>query len=275
LVQVQHIANTGALLSYEGGSLLVDALYEAIPFAPLTDVPERRQPQLSFPACETLDAMLTGAPPFDRIRAYLFTHLHPDHGNVEVIARIADPSIPVILPATARFEERIRSLPGKKIVLTKPIEKHEIGEVSLTAIRTEHDGGLPFALESYAFLIEFPAYTVFMAGDAKLEDENLCTALLDFVQGGVTRGGQIGAAFLNYPEISRVQGRKFITEILRPGRLFLTHLPPEVPGEKRNTGSLDRSLERYGAALPPITLLDSAGAAIILQKRRLPVGNGI
>jgi L-ascorbate metabolism protein UlaG (beta-lactamase superfamily) len=253
------------MLSYEGGSLLIDALYEAIPFAPLTDVPERRQPQIAFPADETLAAMLAGASPFDRLKAYLFTHLHPDHGNVNVIARIANPSIPVVLPATSRFEDQIGSLPGKTIVLTESASRHRLGdagEVMLTAIRTEHDGGPSFAFESYAFLLEFPDTIVFFAGDARVSDEHLCKVLRNFTQGGGVQGKQIDAAFINYPEISRAEGRAFITEILRPQRLFLTHLPPAVPCEKRNLGILERSLTRYGDILPPITLCDGAEVCI-------------
>jgi L-ascorbate metabolism protein UlaG (beta-lactamase superfamily) len=262
LTSLRHIVNACLLLPSGSGHLLVDALYAQMPYDHLKDRPARRLPQTAFPAPETLAAMLAGAPPFDRIRGYLFTHLHPDHGNLDVIARAADPSIPVILPATARFEDRIRALPNRLILLRDPVEQHVIDDVTLTAIRVKHDGSSFYTIEAYAFLLETPAGTVFLAGDALTSDANLREAILNFTQGDPRQGKpgkRIDAAFLNYPEVSRERGRELVTKYLKPQRLFFVHFPPAPPEGPRDLGRFQHSLAQYRETLPPITLCDSAG----------------
>ncbi|GHU61304.1 hypothetical protein AGMMS49983_00790 [Clostridia bacterium] len=266
LIRVRPIANAGLLISCadgceseresKRGSFLVDALYEFVPSEVLKDTPDRKLPRIAFAPKETTAAMLSGAPPFDDVKAYLFTHLHPDHGNLNVIERIVDKSIPVVLPATSRYKDRIASFACRKIELREPVEKHVFGDMILTAIQTVHDGGSYYQIESYAYFLEFPAATVFIAGDTRTGDSGLREAVLNFKKANPEMEKQIDAAFLNYPEVSRSHGREFIIKILKPKRLFLTHFPPAIPGEKRNVGSLERILLRYADTLPPVTFCD-------------------
>ena len=72
-IQVTLAANAGVLLSHPAGNLLIDGLFQAdhVPFS-------------SLPA-GTLQALLQGHPPYDRIDYLLFTHAHPDHFSPEVV----------------------------------------------------------------------------------------------------------------------------------------------------------------------------------------------
>lgn len=251
MIKIKHISNSGFLLEGETWRLLVDALYEPISYKYNADKPNQRLPLTEYPSEDDIEAMVDCKPPYDDITAYLASHFHPDHGNLDMIARVKNLSIPVLLPETERFHDQIKSLPNNKIVLTEPIEIHQIGDVVITAIWAKHDGSSYFALETYSFLIETPEGTVFFAGDSLTSDAGLRAALVEF-----TREKKIDIAFINYPEISRDRGRELIKEYIKPGHLFLSHLPEPDENGKRDVGRLYKSLEQYGETLPTITICE-------------------
>ena len=251
MINIRHVANSGFLLAGETWRLLVDALYEPISYKYNADKPSQRLPLTEYPSEDSIQAMVECKPPYDHITAYLASHFHPDHGNLDMIARVKDLKVPVLLPKTERFSEQIKALPNNKIILTAPVEIHCIGDVVINAIRAKHDGSSYFAMEAYAYLIETPNGVAFFAGDSLTSDAGLRNVLAEF-----TCDKKIDIAFVNYPEISRERGRELIKDYIKPGHLFLSHLPgPDVSG-KRDVGRLNRSLAQYGSMLPPITICE-------------------
>ena len=229
--------------------MLIDALFEPPRRKYNADNPTQRLPLTEYPCEAQIKAMLDGEPPYDHITAYLFSHFHPDHGNLNTIARLKDTSIPVLLPETERFHDQIKSLPNNTVLLTAPVGKYQIGDVTINAIRAKHDGSSYFAMEAYAFLIETDCGNVFFAGDSLTSDAGLRSALADF-----NKEKKIDIAFINYPEISRERGRDLINDYIRPGHLFLSHLPAIGSDGKRDVGRLEQSLSKYRDMLPPITI---------------------
>ena len=251
MIKIKHIANSGFLLTGETWRLLVDALYEPISYKYNADSPSQRLPLTEYPSEDNIQAMVECKPPYDKITAYLASHFHPDHGNLDMIARIKDLQVPVLLPETERYSKQIKALPNNKIILTAPVEMHRFGDVAITAIRAKHDGSSYFAMEAYAFLIEIQEGTAFFAGDSLTSDTGLRDLLADF-----TNGKKIDIAFVNYPEISRERGRELIKDYIKPRHLFLSHLPKPDENGRRDVGRLNKSLAQYGEMLPPITICE-------------------
>jgi len=235
-------ANIGLLITDGTVCLVVDSLFRHGHRYGLSQLSEAR-------LCD----LVNGRPPFGAVDAFLSTHLHPDHGEVDVMARVSDPGIPLLFPATRRFEKEIPALRNPVTLFTGGVRSVWVKDVKVTAAETIHAGDERFAVEHVSYLIEFPARPaptdcgarpeagisarpeagsrgarLFIFGDAWTGDP----ALMRFCEACVA-GGQVDAAFVNYPELARTNGID-VLEALRPARCFAVHLNyPEEDTERR------------------------------------------
>lgn len=144
-VQIYHTANCGLVLASHGAVLLVDALHGA---------PE------GFSEVPTafLSRLRTGA---WKPTGLLFTHEHPDHYDPD-LAREFGQGIPLITPTRRKNCPILDS--GNQWF------RYSIGGIEVLQIPNRHDGEVFRSVPHASLLITLEGRSVFIAGDAALED---------------------------------------------------------------------------------------------------------
>jgi L-ascorbate metabolism protein UlaG (beta-lactamase superfamily) len=235
------VANAGVLIVCGRTKLLVDALFTG-----------GRGAGFSPPSDAVLECMLAGEAPFDGLSAYVFTHLHPDHGEPCAIARIRDKSVPVLLPRTARFAREVEALENPVVYFDGAESCVDVGGLRVTAVETEHAGGEAFGIEHRSLFLGAPGRRVFLAGDARSDDARL--------PGGRTAD----IAFLAFPEVARAGGRALI-EALSPKKLFLYHLPFPEDDRYRMNAMTRRRIEENADWLPETEVFRKASGHLVIS----------
>jgi L-ascorbate metabolism protein UlaG (beta-lactamase superfamily) len=239
-------ANAGFLLSDGRATFLIDSIFD------------RQDEWVSGPDEILLSDMLASRPPFSNLSAILTTHLHPDHGDLALYRRLTNKTIPVVVPDTAGQRDALDSLQNPLTLLRDTADGSaptlQFGTTRVVALRSEHDGGAPYRIEHYSFIIDFPCGSVFVMGDAASDGELLIQRLGDEIR----LRWKMKAAFLNYPEAGRKSGRALISGLLKPDTLFLCHL--KKPDEDIHGGiAMTRNrVTQYAAELPETILFDGA-----------------
>ena len=232
-IEITFIVNAGVLIKGENTSILIDSLY-------------RREGMDSFsrPGKELSYDMINGVPPFDNLTAYLFTHLHVDHGSPYVVAALKNKDIPVIFPYASMYKNAYSGIKNPVTMLNykeKKIQKLSIGDAKIICIPTEHAGSRFYFIEHFSYIIEIDGQNILVCGDVNDEDENLISELSKH---------KIDAAIVNFSEVARKQGRELISKHISPKVLFLYHLP--LPNEDRfgYIEMTNKCLRRYEDELP-------------------------
>jgi L-ascorbate metabolism protein UlaG (beta-lactamase superfamily) len=244
MIRVIPTVNAGFLISDGDTTFLVDSIFDM------------NDEWISGPDEVLLSDMLAGRPPFSNLSAVLTTHLHPDHGSPELFRRLADKTIPLVMPDTATRRSDLKALQNPLILIRGTNSGRssvtEFGNARVVALPSAHDGGAYYQIEHCCFIIDFPCGSIFITGDAATDGE----LLLQELKGALHPEKKLKAAFMNYPEIGRQRGRDFITDVLKPEIVFLCHLKkPEDDTHGMITMAQNR-VARYSAGLSEMILFD-------------------
>ncbi|MDR3294625.1 MAG: hypothetical protein LBT26_02180 [Clostridiales Family XIII bacterium] len=247
-VRITSLANAGLLVQYRDVTLMVDALQnETLYYAPL---PER-----------IFDEMLRGDGMFNKVDHVLYTHGHPDHFtaamNCSWLARHSAASLTVPKHFAADYPDFCRNAVRKcddVWWLDLPPGgqgQKSLGDgVSLTAFRTPHMGGKRFAdAVHYCFRLDLGGTGVLITADCEYDRESY---------GRMAAAGPADAVFINPLFLHKDEGRAILSDILKPARAFVYHMPFDGADPNGYRRMMARDVERYRANLPPTVVLQEA-----------------
>ena len=175
-----------------------------------------------------IDALHTGAGPFSKITAEVrakmltdpafaepdaicFSHCHPDHYSHEMTMKMAPrwPKAKLILP---------RMDFDRQITLSGAEQTEHVGGMTFRFLKTRHAGGERLAVPLYSILVTDGTTRILIPGDCAVGDPELLK---------LTGGLPVDVAVLNFPWITRRDGRAFLREQIQAGHLLVYHLPFE------------------------------------------------
>ncbi len=217
MVRGTLLCNAGLALEYDGALLLVDVLNrESRPFYGLPE--------------ETARKIQGMEPPYDRLCGLYFTHTHPDHCDLEAVARFqaAWPQIPVFLP---------EKYPAAGTLTMGPFR--------LEFMRVPH---APMPQETPAHVVTWiraGEKTLYVAADAALD----CEAHRRF-----WRTRKADAAFWNAMYLSRPETRALLAEGAE--RNYIYHMPANRQDDGGIWRKCQANLRRHGGELQTVAILD-------------------
>lgn len=246
-IEVIFTANAGLLIRSKTSSILIDSLFTA-----------NNNSEFSAPDETQIKAMLKGNYPFENLSAMLFTHLHADHGEVSLLYQIEDKKLPIVMPFTEMLKEQLIEIDNPLSLLNyneRKITTVNIDSFEITSIPTVHDGGEPYHIEHFSYLIKVDDKTILVLGDAYNSDELLLSTC---------KNETIHLACLNFVEVAREEGRKLITDFICPNALCLYHLPTPNDDSFSYIEMTKKNVERYKKILPTTIVIEKENTSIEL-----------
>lgn len=216
------LCNAGLAIEAEGAMLLVD-----LPNTPL-------EPFYSLPE-DTWQRILNRQPPYDKVCALWFTHLHPDHWNREKVEEYQRrwPEIPCYLPV-----ETVK----KGIV--------DAGPFSIRFQRVDH-APIDNAPVHVVTMVATGEGSVYLPADAVLDCEPHRVFL---------NGRRCDAAVWNAMFLSRPETRALMRDAAAHNYIY--HMPAQNPDSMGLWRKLESNLRRYGTELEGLTVWDAYPASI-------------
>lgn len=202
----------------------------------LVDVPAGTAPPFVPLPAAAWQRILGREGPYAQLAGLWFTHTHPDHCDLTSLAAFCRrwPQVPCMLPQPG-------DMAGETV----------LGPFTVTYSAMPHVPIPDPPLHRVAW-IEAGGLSIYVAGDAAL-DTAAHRAFL--------RGRRADAAFFHAMYLSRPDSRELLKEAAE--RVWIYHMPGD-----RNDGiwrKCRKNLERYGAELPHVTVLDHIPASILLS----------
>jgi len=229
---MNYLANMGVLVDSGGTKVLIDALFD------------KPNPEYRAPAPETLEKIMKGEAPFNRVKLALVTHNHPDHFAADVALRFLESQTQAILMAPAdavadmrktaadwpRIESRIIALdlkPGEKAA-------RNIAGIPFTVVRTLHSGDRDSPM-NLMYLFEVNGRRIFHEGDSTGKPE---------VFGGFgLESAPLDLAVVHYWFPLEPNMSKYFQEVFQPDHIALGHLPVRL--ESDAPGKIDMVRKYY------------------------------
>ncbi len=242
-IQVTLTANAGVLLRYRDTAILLDALFS-----------DEKQAFCS-PSSETVEKILYGEPPFDRVDYLMFTHLHGDHFSEELTREFLSRRTVkgLLLPGSGKLEQSdffnfVKETGTPCYTLTEQTLKTVFRlspNVQVTAYRMLHLDKKYHDVPHFCYRIAF--------GEKKL----LFTSDADYTEETFTFLGEemLRAAFVNPLFFSDLQRRRFFRGKLSAETVVVYHLPfPEE--EEALQRMFAQALQAWPEEGPPAVVLD-------------------
>ena len=221
--EIFHTVNAGLYLWGANTGILVDGLHRG------------KAEGFSTTPPQILRQMEVGKGIFSHshLQGMLFTHLHPDHFNGAELSVAAHniPGAAVYLPGL------VKTCPAALEHITFPV-----GNATVTAVPTTHDGALFEADPHCSFLIQLGEECVFIAGDGQ-PDEELARVVMTLCKAPIT------AVFMNVYQLASLKGRAFLRGV-QPERIFLYHLPFPEDDTYSISALSEQLLRRFPKDLP-------------------------
>lgn len=213
-------ANAGLAVSFGDARIWVDALHESC--APGFSTIDR-QLQVEMCACSA----------FFNPDAILFTHCHGDHFSREmtIAAMQIWPRAQVYLPE--------RHIEGQHLV-TGEEERFSVGNVQVRFLRLIHEGEQYADVPHYSILLSCKGKNLLISGDCRRCDPALAEKLA---------GLPIHVAVLDFPWLTRKDGRQYVQQRLRPTCCVGYHLPFAKDDSNGFRESAQRAAREMGAYL--------------------------
>ncbi len=216
---VMLTANAGVLISYHGKKILVDAMHD------------RYTTLFSSVPSDMLTQIAEGEDEYKKIDLMLYTHDHPDHYSERWTRRFLKnhPDTEFVSPI-ADFADR-----RNVHVLDAEEETLLLSGVFLHCCRLTHDGPEYAGIPNYGFVLEIDEYRIAMFGDATFDKAAIRNMLGE---------KPIDLALVNFPYVTLHRGREIVTEVIRPKRMIVFHLPFEEKDNSDFIRSTKNSLRR-------------------------------
>lgn len=225
-MRITLLSNCGLALEQGGSTLLVDALNKQ--FRCYYGLPP-----------ETFARMLAGEYPYDALCGILFTHRHPDHYNEGRALQLRTASgAPVFAPA-ADTPDRLG---------------WQMGPFAVEFCRFAHMPVPGWEETAHGvYFISAAGKSVYVTADAQIDTAR---------HRAVLRGRRADAAFWNGQYLSYPQTRTLLLDAAE--RNYIYHIPvdeKDVCGVRRKC---ERSMARFGAELPGVSLLEQYPSELAL-----------
>ena len=234
-VKVTYTANAGVMIQINENAVLLDALSHDHDLV-YAQTPETLASQI-----------INGLPPFERIDAILYTHLHRDHFSASLteqfMAKHTKSKLFIgnhvieTLKSNVRFQLALRS--ENVILLKQDLETHnDTNAFTIVAIKTKHMGEEFSSVQHYMYHIEMGGVTILFLGDTEPMADNF-----KYLE---TLGKGIDVLVAPFPYLSTTNGLLFVKEIIKPKHVVTVHLPPR---EKDTYHWYEATLKMYNRKL--------------------------
>jgi L-ascorbate metabolism protein UlaG (beta-lactamase superfamily) len=225
-INITYVANDGFLISANGTTILIDALFK------------NGFGRYDVPSEQLRNAVTSGSGAFKKIDLYLVTHKHADHFYAPYVANFLKHHEECQLVSNSQVVGSLSSDSGltrqlRLIVCDTSAEVDTIfGGVILRIFRTRHIGDSSGTNPMhFAFLVKMVNMTIFHTGDGDLgfnadifRRHHLEQERIDVVLTGNV---------LDEPN------KEFLTKVIRPKHIIYMHNPPsEVSSRSRETRSI-------------------------------------
>ncbi len=217
-MRITLVSSCGLVLEQDGSALLIDALNKQ--FRCYYGLPP-----------EVFAKMLAGEPPYDAVCGVLFTHAHPDHYS-------------------ASRAEQLRAACGAPVFLPQPNTPErlmmQLGPFTVECSRFPHIPvpGMAEALHA-VYWISAAGKSIYVTADAQIDTER---------HRAILHGRRADAAFWNGQYLSHPETRELL--LAAAVKNYIYHIPvdeKDVCGIRRKC---ERSMARFGAELPNVSLLE-------------------
>ena len=224
-MKITLICNCGLVFSSGGELLLIDALTQEL--APFYRAPEPVRQE-----------MIAGTGAYETICGLLFTHLHPDHFDIEAAQAFARHH-----PSAALY------VPNRR---QSPPERFSIGSFAVELHRVRHTQVAGYGTSTVdVMIVSAEGKSVYVASDAAPEV---------LLHESVLRGRSMDAAFWNGEMLLYKPEREGLRRFASQN--FIYHIPPDRQDGLRR--KLERLRGRYPEELETVRLLGDYPSEIIL-----------
>ncbi len=215
-VLITYIANEGVLISSGDKQVLIDGLHREY------------KPDYAFPPADLLKSLESAAPPYDKIRLVLVTHLHLDHfhptsvglhlqnnRNAHLVSsdQIAD-GVKKDFTGFGAIESRVKRVPHewkRKVALN-------VSGINIEGLGLRHSSPHFSWIQNLGYVVELDGKKFLHVGDADMTEENF------FSLGLVEE--KIDVAFIPYWFLLSNAGRAIVQKQIRPKNVIALHVPP-------------------------------------------------
>ena len=220
-VEVTYIANEGFLLRSGGSTVLIDALHRG------------EIEMYAKPSERTLHDLESAASEFADVGLILVSHYHRDHFKAEAVANhmAANPGARLI--SSPQVVEEVRRAASNEInsdsayPMVPGRAKFRLAGVDLELFRLPHGTGRYAKIQNLGQIFVVDGIKFLHIGDAEVIAENFAVHKL--------AKDRIDYAFIPYWFLTDAEGRRIVSEIIRPRHVIAMHIPPaemEVEKEK-------------------------------------------
>jgi len=215
--RVTYLANEGVLFGRDDNSVLVDALFrEGVKGYDRLD--DFRQNYLE-----------TGGKPFDKVPLVLVTHKHADHFDAYAVTRFLKENDKAIFASSPQVVELLSAVVGDDPGIESRIKTVDprgdgkvelsVGELKVDAVRLSHGEDKMSDVTNLGFIVYMGEKRVLHVGDAQLNDITRKPLLRHAVG--------VDAACVPYWWALDEDGRRFLHDTLKVGRIIAIHIPPD------------------------------------------------
>lgn len=244
-VLITLIANAGVLVEYKGTKILIDGIHydNRHYFSKVSD--------------EVLKSMTEGNGKLRNIDYLLFTHNHVDHFSPKYTMKYLERNTisRIYMPKTGdgKFNELQNFILDKdipyrflEIPLGKKISYMLNENMGITIFNTVHMGDQFKDVENYCYVITAGEQNILFTADA---DYNL--GYYRQVLGNL----KIDVVFINPLYLNSADGRKVVTEVLKPKKTVIYHIPFEEDDKVNFRKMVKKDTEKHKRNMPEIIIL--------------------
>lgn len=200
-LQIFHTVNEGLYLWNGKSGLLIDALHGGVSEG-FSNMPEKYK-----------RLMTEKKSIFRKTNDVLFTHLHDDHYDAELVGIFAG-----LNPDSYFYGPGLEKNNTSVVQSNNGLDFMKMRDYNIIAFHTKHDGKPYVGYPHRSYIVEWEDERIWVSGDALFSDE-LAEDVLD------TCGGKrIDRAFVNVYQIGSRNNLSFLQKI-HPKEIYLYHLP--------------------------------------------------
>ena len=211
-VRVTYIANEGFLLQSGGSTVLIDALHRG------------EIEMYARPSDKVLHDLENATGNFSSVDLILVSHYHRDHFKAESVAShmAANPGARLI--SSPQVVEEVRRAASGTINADSaypPVPgrtKFRLAGVDLEMLRLSHGSGRFAKIQNLGQVFSLGGKKFLHLGDAEIAAGNFTVHKL--------AKDRIDYAFIPYWFLTDAEGRRIVTEIIRPRKIIAMHIPP-------------------------------------------------
>lgn len=214
-LEITYIANEGVLIEASGKKILIDAHHY-----------RGNSPYLPVPQ-NTIEKMVGGFKPFDKIDLILATHVHVDHFDAENVGRhLLNNAATKFLASeqiTGSIEKFFKkySLIKKQILTVTPevgfSDEIKVNEIPVKLLGMKHGSDRFSDIENMGYIIKLGKYKILHVGDADGKVSNFKP--FHFPNEG------IDVAIVPYWFLTHKPFNKIVNKNIQAGRIIAVHIP--------------------------------------------------